>query len=82
MSLTVLVADDHPVFREGLQVTLEDSPGIDVVGAVADGQAALEQREAHPPRRRAHGPAHAGRGRDRGHRQRSPPSSPRPRSSC
>ena len=49
MSLTVLVADDHPVFREGLQVTLEDSPGIDVVGAVADGQAALEQaRRTHP----------------------------------
>jgi DNA-binding NarL/FixJ family response regulator len=49
MSLTVLVADDHPVFREGLQVTLDDSPDIDVVGAVADGQAAIEQaRRTHP----------------------------------
>ena len=49
MSLTVLVADDHPVFRDGLQVTLDDSPGIDVVGAVADGQAAIEQARRTRP---------------------------------
>jgi len=49
MSLTVLVADDHPVFRDGLQVTLDDSPDIEVVGAVADGQAAIEQaRQTRP----------------------------------
>jgi DNA-binding NarL/FixJ family response regulator len=49
MSLTVLVADDHPVFRDGLQVTLEDSADIDVVGAVADGQAAIEQARRTRP---------------------------------
>jgi DNA-binding NarL/FixJ family response regulator len=49
MSLTVLVADDHPVFRDGLQVTLEDTPDVEVVGAVADGQAAIEQARRTRP---------------------------------
>ena len=49
MTLRVLVADDHPVFRDGLQVTLEDTPDVDVVGAVADGQAAIEQARATRP---------------------------------
>ncbi|HET7310608.1 MAG TPA: response regulator transcription factor [Mycobacteriales bacterium] len=39
--LRVVVADDHPVFRDGLQVTLDDEPDIDVVAAVADGDAAV-----------------------------------------
>jgi DNA-binding NarL/FixJ family response regulator len=37
------------VFRDGLQVTLEDSADIDVVGAVADGQAAIEQARRTRP---------------------------------
>lgn len=40
--LRVVVADDHPVFRDGLQTTLADEPDIDVVAAVADGEAAVE----------------------------------------
>jgi DNA-binding NarL/FixJ family response regulator len=40
--LKVVVADDHPVFRDGLQVTLDDEPDITVVAAVADGDAAVE----------------------------------------
>jgi len=47
--LKVLVADDHPVFRDGLQVTLDDSPDVEVVGAVADGQAAIEQARRTRP---------------------------------
>jgi DNA-binding NarL/FixJ family response regulator len=41
--LTVVVADDHPVFRDGLQVTLDDEPDINVVAAVADGDAAVAE---------------------------------------
>jgi DNA-binding NarL/FixJ family response regulator len=39
--LRIVVADDHPVFRDGLQVTLDDQPDITVVAAVADGEAAV-----------------------------------------
>lgn len=38
----VLLADDHPVFREGLQKLLEAERGFTVVGAAADGIEALE----------------------------------------
>lgn len=41
-TVRVVVADDHPVFREGLQAILEDAAGIEVVAAVADGEAAVE----------------------------------------
>jgi DNA-binding NarL/FixJ family response regulator len=41
--LRVVVADDHPVFRDGLQVTLDDEPDITVVAAVADGDAAVAE---------------------------------------
>ncbi|MFC6023821.1 response regulator [Plantactinospora solaniradicis] len=36
----VLIADDHPVFREGLAVLLSAIPGVEVVGTAADGTAA------------------------------------------
>ena len=39
--LTVVIADDHPVFRDGLQVTLDDEPDINVVATVADGDTAV-----------------------------------------
>ena len=39
--LRVVVADDHPVFRDGLHMTLDDEPDIEVVAAVADGDAAV-----------------------------------------
>src|SRR5436190_12501959 len=41
--LRVVVADDHPVFRDGLQVTLDDEPDIEVVAAVAVGDAAVSE---------------------------------------
>jgi len=37
-----VVADDHPVFRDGLQQTLDDEADITVVAAVADGGAAVD----------------------------------------
>jgi two-component system NarL family response regulator len=38
----VVVADDHPVYREGLALLLNQQPGITVVGVAADGAAALQ----------------------------------------
>jgi DNA-binding NarL/FixJ family response regulator len=38
----VLIADDHPMYREGLRGLLESSAGIEVVGAAADGKVAVE----------------------------------------
>ena len=39
--ITVLVADDHPVVRQGLQVLLSVQDDIEVVGEAADGGQAL-----------------------------------------
>ena len=33
----VLVADDHPIFRDGLAMLLTSVDGIEVVGTAADG---------------------------------------------
>ena len=37
MTTRVLIADDHPVFLEGLRLLLESTPEITVVGVAADG---------------------------------------------
>jgi DNA-binding NarL/FixJ family response regulator len=39
--ITVLIADDHPVVRQGLAVLLEVQDDIDLVGEASDGQAAV-----------------------------------------
>jgi NarL family two-component system response regulator LiaR len=41
--IRILLADDHPVVRHGLQVLLQDQQGIEVIGEAADGQEAVEQ---------------------------------------
>ncbi len=41
-SITVVVADDHPVVRKGIVSLLDGEDDIQVVGSVADGQAAVE----------------------------------------
>ena len=47
--LRVVVADDQASVREGLVLLLGGLPGIDVVGAAADGQQALELVAEHKP---------------------------------
>ncbi len=39
--LTVVIADDHPLFRQGLRGALDATDGIDVVGEAEDGAAAV-----------------------------------------
>jgi two-component system nitrate/nitrite response regulator NarL len=46
--VTVVLADDHPVFRDGLQRLLEEA-GIAVLAAVDDGRAALEAMRKYRP---------------------------------
>lgn len=42
MTIRVVIADDHPVFRAGMVTVLQDLPGLAVVGQAADGAEALE----------------------------------------
>ena len=48
-SLRVVIADDHPVYRDGLAHLLNDIEGIVVVGVAANGQQAIDlARELAP----------------------------------
>ncbi|HSG23991.1 MAG TPA: response regulator transcription factor [Azonexus sp.] len=42
MTISVLIADDHAVVRDGLRLLLESQSDIRVVGEVADGRAAVD----------------------------------------
>ena len=47
--LKVLLADDHEIFLDGLQATLQKQPGIEVVGQAANGSECIKLTEtAHP----------------------------------
>jgi DNA-binding NarL/FixJ family response regulator len=48
-SLRIVIADDQASVREGLVLLLGGLPGIDVVGAAADGEQALELVAEHRP---------------------------------
>lgn len=41
--LTILIADDHPVYRQGLERTINEHGGFELVGSTADGREALEK---------------------------------------
>ena len=45
----ILIADDHPIFRNGLRQVVESVEGLTVVCEAADGQTALKQIEEHKP---------------------------------
>jgi DNA-binding NarL/FixJ family response regulator len=47
--LRIVIADDQASVREGLVLLLGGLPGIDVVGAAADGEQALSLVTAHQP---------------------------------
>ena len=45
----VLIADDHPVFRDGLASLLETQPEVEVVATAADGAEAVALAAEHAP---------------------------------
>jgi DNA-binding NarL/FixJ family response regulator len=48
--IRVLIADDHPLIRASLRATLEDAPGIQVVGEAENGaevQQLIAERSPH-----------------------------------
>jgi two-component system nitrate/nitrite response regulator NarL len=47
--VTVLVADDHPLYREGVVRALSASGQVEIVAEVADGRAALAQIQEQQP---------------------------------
>ncbi len=43
LPITILVADDHPLLRQGLRMTLSAAPGLQVIAEAADGEEALQK---------------------------------------
>ncbi len=41
--LRVLIADDHPVYRQGLERAIKERPDLELIAACEDGRDALEQ---------------------------------------
>jgi len=49
MTTTILIVDDHPLFRKGLHLIFEEEQDMRVVGEAGDGQEAIERvRELSP----------------------------------
>jgi two-component system nitrate/nitrite response regulator NarL len=48
-NVNILIADDHPIFRDGLRRLLEAEPGLKVIGEACDGAEAVKMaRELKP----------------------------------
>ena len=45
----MLVADDHPIYREGIVRAIKDRPELELVGEAADGRDALDQLKRLSP---------------------------------
>jgi DNA-binding NarL/FixJ family response regulator len=48
-TIRIVIADDHPMFRDGLRRLLEAEPGFEVVGEAGDGQEAVSAAAALRP---------------------------------
>jgi len=49
MTVTILIADDHKILREGLKSLLEKQPGFAVVAEAEDGISAIDGVKKHKP---------------------------------
>lgn len=47
--IRIVIADDHPFFRDGLRVLFETTPDTDLVGEAANGDEALDLTRTHQP---------------------------------
>ena len=47
--IRILIADDHPLMRRGLRMSVEDEEGLQVIAEAADGESALAQIEQLRP---------------------------------
>ncbi len=47
--ITILIADDHPMFREGVRQALLNDPELSVVAAASDGEQALSMIQEYSP---------------------------------
>jgi DNA-binding NarL/FixJ family response regulator len=49
MAIRVLIADDHPLVRQGLKVALAPVPEVEIVAEAATGQEAIREALLHQP---------------------------------
>jgi DNA-binding NarL/FixJ family response regulator len=47
--IKIVIADDHPLMRRGLRMSVEEDPGLNVVGEASDGEMALQLVTKHVP---------------------------------
>src|ERR1044072_3445132 len=45
----ILIADDHPIFRQGLRQLFVSQPGLEVIAEAGDGKTALREIETLRP---------------------------------
>lgn len=48
-TIRIMLADDHPLFRAGVQALLEEQPDFEVIASVSDGIEALTRAREHEP---------------------------------
>ena len=49
MTIRVLIADDHPLVRQGLQAALASLPEVEIVAEAASGKEAIREAVLHQP---------------------------------
>lgn len=49
LTIKVIIADDHEIFRDGLQLMLRKEPGINIIGDACNGKQLVELVERHKP---------------------------------
>jgi DNA-binding LytR/AlgR family response regulator len=57
--IKVLVADDHPVVRDGLRALFAEYPSIELIGEAATGREAIKAAVINKPESDHHGPRDA-----------------------
>ncbi len=49
MNIKIVIADDHPIMRQGLRYLIEKQPDMEIAGEAENGQLAVELAEKHRP---------------------------------